>query len=122
LTDGLRERSPRLHVSRERPFPELLHRRSLTNKQDGGSKAQGGLSSAQNDIDYTSGRKITIFISYLRTILAAVLLFGAMLSLYAAKSDGLKLGLVTLFTILFAASVGLLTNAKKSELYSATAA
>ena len=90
--------------------------------QDDQKQTQGRPPTSQTDIDYASGHKITTFMSYLSTILAAVLLFGAMLSLYAVTSDKLKLGLVALFTILFASSVGLLTNAKKSEIYSATAA
>ncbi|KAK3297131.1 uncharacterized protein B0H64DRAFT_391417 [Chaetomium fimeti] len=73
-------------------------------------------------VGYASGKKIANFISYLSTILAAMLLVGAILALYNIKSDNLKLGLIGLFTFLFAASTGLMTNAKRSEVFASTAA
>ncbi|KAJ3544900.1 hypothetical protein NM208_g2782 [Fusarium decemcellulare] len=73
-------------------------------------------------VGYASGKKISAFISYLSTILAALLLIGAIVVLYNATSDNLKLGLIALFTITFAASVGLLTNARRAEVFGATAA
>lgn len=73
-------------------------------------------------VGYASGKRIANFIAYLSTTLAAILLFGAILVLYTAKSDNLKLGLIVLFTCLFAACTGLLTNAKRSEVFAATAA
>ncbi|CAG7561059.1 unnamed protein product [Fusarium equiseti] len=73
-------------------------------------------------VGYASGQKISAFISYSSTILAALLLTGAIVILYNTNSDNLKLGLIALFTILFSASVGLLTNAKRAEVFGATAA
>ncbi|KAK3313385.1 hypothetical protein B0H66DRAFT_606649 [Apodospora peruviana] len=54
--------------------------------------------------------------------LAALFLVGAMISLSYASSDGFRLGLVGAFTLSFAASVGLLTSAKRTELFASTAA
>jgi hypothetical protein len=54
--------------------------------------------------------------------MAAALLVGSIVVLYLVKGDGIRLGLIGVFTFLFAASVGLLTNAKRSELFAATAA
>ncbi|KAM5344699.1 hypothetical protein ACJ41O_010561 [Fusarium nematophilum] len=73
-------------------------------------------------VGYALGRKISGFISYLSTVLAALLLIGAILVLYKTKSDDLKLGLIALFTMIFATSVGLLTNARRAEVFGATAA
>ncbi|KAK3334205.1 hypothetical protein B0T19DRAFT_420296 [Cercophora scortea] len=73
-------------------------------------------------LEYASESKIASFISYLSVVLAAMLLFGAILVLYNTKSNNLKLGLIALFTTIFAASVGLLTNAKRSEVFGSTAA
>ncbi|RTE84831.1 hypothetical protein BHE90_000608 [Fusarium euwallaceae] len=73
-------------------------------------------------VGYASGKRISAFISYLSTILAALLLIGAIVVLYNTDSDDLKLGLIALFTIIFAASVGLLTNARRAEVFGATAA
>lgn len=50
------------------------------------------------------------------------MLVGAIIILYKTKSNDLKLGLLALFTTMFAASVGLLTNAKQAEVFGATAA
>jgi hypothetical protein len=58
----------------------------------------------------------------LSTITAALLLVGAIAILYNVRSDNLKLGLIGLFTTIFAASVGLLTNSKRAEVFGATAA
>ncbi|KAK8109230.1 hypothetical protein PG984_015031 [Apiospora sp. TS-2023a] len=73
-------------------------------------------------VAFVSERSIATFVSYFSTVLAAVLLFGAILILYNVQSPNVKLGLVTLFTVLFAASAGLLTNARRAEVYGTTAA
>ena len=52
---------------------------------------------------------------------AAALLVGAIVSLYATKSPKIKLGIIALFTALFATNVGILTNARQAELFAATA-
>ncbi|KAK0657804.1 hypothetical protein B0T16DRAFT_434242 [Cercophora newfieldiana] len=73
-------------------------------------------------VGYASGQRIANFIAYLSTIFAGLLLFGAILVLHKVKADGLKLGLIGLFTFLFAASTGLMTNAKRPEVFASTAA
>jgi len=62
------------------------------------------------------------FITVVTVLLAACLLVGSILALYFVHSSGARLGLLAAFTLLFAASVGLLTNAKRSELFCTTAA
>lgn len=62
------------------------------------------------------------FISYLSTILATLLLVGAILVLYKVNNNDLRLGLIALFTVIFAGSVGLLTNGSMAEVFGATAA
>ncbi|KAG8533930.1 uncharacterized protein KY384_001671 [Bacidia gigantensis] len=58
------------------------------------------------------------------TILSAILLIGAIVCLLytSEKSLGLCVGMLVLFTCLFAAVVGLLTNAKRAEIFMSTAA
>ncbi|KAH7324249.1 hypothetical protein B0I35DRAFT_423794 [Stachybotrys elegans] len=73
-------------------------------------------------VGYASGKRIAMFISILSIVLAALLLVGAILILHRTESEDLKLGLVALFTIIFAATIGLLTNARKAEVFGATAA
>jgi hypothetical protein len=54
--------------------------------------------------------------------LAAILLIGAIISLYVVQSPEKRLGMMATFTVLFAMGVGLLTNARKAELFAATSA
>jgi hypothetical protein len=54
--------------------------------------------------------------------LAAILLISAILSLHIVTSSNTKLGLVATYTLLFALSVALLTNARRAEVFAATAA
>ncbi|KAH7395134.1 hypothetical protein DE146DRAFT_697131 [Phaeosphaeria sp. MPI-PUGE-AT-0046c] len=55
-------------------------------------------------------------------VLAAVLLIGAIVNLYLVSEPKAKLGLVAMYTTLFATSIALCTNARRAELFAATAA
>lgn len=55
-------------------------------------------------------------------VLAAVLLFGAIYNLYFVRDDQKRLGLIAGYTVVFALCVGLLTNARRSEIFGACAA
>ncbi|ORX94882.1 hypothetical protein BCR34DRAFT_608126 [Clohesyomyces aquaticus] len=61
-------------------------------------------------------------VSFLSVLLAAALLVGAITSLYFVKKASSMIGLLAAFTTMFAGSVGLLTNARKVDIYAATAA
>jgi hypothetical protein len=54
--------------------------------------------------------------------IAALLLISAIISLYAVIDSKAKLGLVAMYTLLFALSVATLTNARRTEVFAATAA
>ena len=56
------------------------------------------------------------------TIIAAVLLIGAIVGLYFVNRPASKLRMIAVFTSLFAASVGGLTSAKRQEVFAASAA
>jgi hypothetical protein len=71
---------------------------------------------------YTSERSISHFVAILSTVLAAVLLFGAIISLYIVQNKHALLGMLSGWTVLFAACVGLLTNARRDQIFAATAA
>lgn len=47
---------------------------------------------------------------------------GAILLLRLLERETAQLGLIAMFTVLFAASVGVLTNARRVEIFAATAA
>lgn len=68
------------------------------------------------------GRHITKIVSIISMLSAAVLLVVAIISLYIVNHPTTKLVLVVTYTFLFAISVGLLTNARKAEVFSAAAA
>ncbi len=55
-------------------------------------------------------------------ILAAALLFGAILNLYYVTDERKRLGLIAGYTVAFAMCVGLVTKARKSEVFAACAA
>lgn len=64
-----------------------------------------------------SGRKISLFVSYTSTVSVSMLLVSAVVILYLIPSSNVRLGLISLFTILFASSVALLTNTRRTERY-----
>jgi len=61
-------------------------------------------------------------VAVLSTILAAVLLVGAIILLYNVQSQNWRMAIIAIFMVLFAATVGLLTSARRAEIFAATAA
>jgi hypothetical protein len=61
-------------------------------------------------------------VTSLGLILAAVLLVGAIVHLYFVLDPAAKLGFVAMYTMLFSSSVALCTNARRVEVFAATAA
>jgi hypothetical protein len=62
------------------------------------------------------------FIAWSSTFLAALLLIRAIITLYKVRSSDWRLGLIPTFTCLVAGSVDSWTNARRAELFAATAA
>ena len=77
---------------------------------------------SSNGTIYISERSISRFVGFISTVLAAVLLFGAIISLYFVKNERALLGMVACWTVLFAFCVGVLTNAKREQIFGSTAA
>lgn len=71
---------------------------------------------------YISERRLRVVVALLNVILAAVLLFGAILNLYYVTDEQKRLGIIAGYTIAFAICVGLVTEAKSSEVFAACAA
>jgi len=71
---------------------------------------------------YISERSIAKFVAILSSILSAVLLFGSITSLYFVHNHYALLGMLGGWTVLFATCVGWLTNAKRDQIFAATAA
>jgi hypothetical protein len=67
-------------------------------------------------------QKINRVAATIAMLLAAVLFIGAIVSLYLTKDNNVRLGLICVFTIAFSLSTHLLTNARRAELFTSTAA
>ncbi|KAJ3573951.1 hypothetical protein NPX13_g4517 [Xylaria arbuscula] len=66
-------------------------------------------------------RKITQLLGFITILVAIVFLIGPILALYLAQSAPARLALVVVFTAGFAASVWLITNARRAEIFFGTA-
>ncbi|KAK6541920.1 hypothetical protein TWF694_007696 [Orbilia ellipsospora] len=71
---------------------------------------------------YYSETAIDLFVTLVCTLLAIIVLVGSMTTLFFVKSQGVRLGLVWVFTFLFAVSIFLMAKLSKGEIFLATAA
>jgi hypothetical protein len=69
-----------------------------------------------------SEQRIEVFVWTLNVVLAAAFLFGAIYNLYYVQNDQKRLGLITGYTVVFALCIGLLTSARRFEVFAACAA
>lgn len=78
----------------------------------------------RNDMFYFPEERSQRADAIISVILSAVLLIGAVvcLLLVSKQSVGINVGMIVLFTCLFAGIVGLLTNARRAEIFGSTAA
>lgn len=70
---------------------------------------------------YISEAAISRFVAIFSSVLAAILLFGSVTSLHFVKNENALLGMPGVWTVLFAACVGLLTGARRDQVFAATA-
>lgn len=61
-------------------------------------------------------------VALISTLVAALELIGPILGLYFATNNGTRLGMIAAFTVLFALSLRLLSNASRAEIFGASAA
>jgi len=82
------------------------------------------LSPQREGLYYYPERRIQYVGLVVSTLLSAVLLIGAIvvLLLISDRSISLRVGMIVLFTCLFAVVVGLLTNASRADIFGSTAA
>ncbi|KAI9709891.1 MAG: hypothetical protein M1820_002968 [Bogoriella megaspora] len=76
----------------------------------------------RGSLGYFSAHRIAMVVWMVNMIPAVSFFYGAILSLYYARSDKVKLGLVAAHTVAFSLGVSLLTNARWSEVFGACAA
>ncbi|KAI0102158.1 hypothetical protein GGR51DRAFT_562829 [Nemania sp. FL0031] len=67
-------------------------------------------------------RSVSLATSVITIVVAAFLLIGSITGFYFVQSDIVKLALIAAFTSVFALSLVLITNARRAEIFAATAA
>lgn len=76
----------------------------------------------RGDVAYISEAKITRAVNLFGMFITALLLICAIVNLYLIQNPNTRLGLIGGYTCAFALSLGILTNARRAELYGSTAA
>ncbi|KAH9209295.1 hypothetical protein DL95DRAFT_466970 [Leptodontidium sp. 2 PMI_412] len=79
-------------------------------------------SDVDESIAIYSMRKVNRAVAAISMILAALILIVTIVTLYLVTNNHVRLGLICAFTVGFALSIHLLTNARRAELFAATAA
>jgi hypothetical protein len=74
------------------------------------------------DVIFTSSRRLSNWVSGLAAILAFGLLFGAIEALYGQLDHRQKLGTLAGFVLAFAFCISCFTDAKRADVFAATAA
>ncbi|GAP91663.1 putative chorismate mutase [Rosellinia necatrix] len=67
-------------------------------------------------------RSVSVAVNVVTILVAAVFLGGSIAGFYYVRDDAARLGMIAGFTSLFALSVALITNARRAEIFAATAA
>jgi len=71
---------------------------------------------------FYSDKMVERAVAVIAVLLAAVLLVGGIATLDYVEGKGARLGTLAAFTVAFAAFVGLMTTARRAEMFAATAA
>lgn len=71
---------------------------------------------------YVPERRIARFVTIISTLTTMLLLFVPIVTLYIITRPTVKLVMIGVYILLFAASIGIFTAAKRSEVFAATAA
>ncbi len=71
---------------------------------------------------YYPVERVALILGIISVLCSVALLVGAIMALYFVKPMGIRLGIVGIFTFLFAASIALFTHARRVEVYGMTAA
>ena len=85
---------------------------------------KGSRSEPESDEHFTYylEKRVERVVAIINVIVAAILLIGAIMSLYCVTSPTARLCIIAVFTIFFAVSIALVTNANRAEVFAATAA
>ena len=86
------------------------------------SLLQSKTTKISDDTEHIKESHVSQVAALISIIIAAILLLGAIVSLRLIKQEDAQLGAIAMFTIFFAGSVGILTNARRAEIFASTAA
>ncbi|KAG7119406.1 hypothetical protein HYQ44_005232 [Verticillium longisporum] len=100
-------------------FKVLLSQASLIATQQTDTKKTTRLT---EETEHIVESHITWVAGIFSTFIAALLLLGAIVALRLIKQQDVQLGVIAIFTILFSASVKVMTNARRAEIFGSTAA
>jgi hypothetical protein len=75
-----------------------------------------------DDATYYSGKRVARITSFMVLGLSSILPLVAILALNAVQNLSKRLGIIAAFTIVFSTCLGLLTNARRVEVFAASAA
>jgi hypothetical protein len=78
--------------------------------------------SSRTSVQYLSEPRLSIFVGLVNVVVAASMLFGAIFNLFYVQNEKKRLGILAGYTMAFALCIGFLSNAKRSEIFSASAA
>jgi hypothetical protein len=76
----------------------------------------------ESKLYYYPAERIAWIVAIISVLMSAFLLMGAIVALYLVKNMAKRLGILAIFTSAFAGSIGLLTNARRAEIFGSTAA
>ena len=78
----------------------------------------------ENKLYYFPEQRIQLLGTIISVLLSSIILIGAIVFLLLAskRSVEVQVGVIVIFTFLFAAVVGLLTNARRAEIFGSSAA
>ena len=83
---------------------------------------EGPFSFFFRDADFISHRKIEALVSFISMVVALLFLLGALWGLYGVSDAAAQLLMLSGFAVAFGGALGLLTNARRQDVFAATAA
>ena len=85
---------------------------------------ENGVQNTHDDVFYFPERRIQTVGAVVSALLSSVLLIGSIvcLLLVSNKSVEVRVGMIVLFTCVFAGVIALLTNARRAEIFGSSAA
>ncbi|KAJ3479225.1 hypothetical protein NLG97_g8370 [Lecanicillium saksenae] len=75
-----------------------------------------------DDVEHIDEKHVALAAATVSTLVAAILLLGAIVLLRVIDRQNAQLGVIAMFMVLFVISVSLLTNARRAEVFASTAA